>query len=37
MSSDPYEDEDVSSAARERLGDVQPPIEHDHGAASEID
>jgi hypothetical protein len=37
MSSDPYEDEDVSSAARERLADVQPPIEHDHGAASEID
>jgi hypothetical protein len=28
MSSDPYEDEDVSSAARERLAAVQPAIEH---------
>jgi hypothetical protein len=37
MSSDPYEDEDVSSAARERLADVQPPIEHNNQAASEID
>jgi hypothetical protein len=37
MSRDPFEDEDVSSAARERLADVQPAIEHDHGAASEID
>jgi hypothetical protein len=37
MSRDPCEDEDVSSAARERLADVQPPIKHDNQAASEID
>ena len=37
IASDPYEDEDVSSAARERLADVQPPIKHDNQAASEID
>jgi hypothetical protein len=30
ISRDPYEDEDVSSAARERLADVQPTIEHDN-------
>jgi hypothetical protein len=37
MSRDPYEDEDVSSAARERLAAVQPAIEDDNRAASEID
>src|SRR5205085_5627268 len=37
MSRDPDEDEDVSSAARERVAAVQRVTEHDNRAASEID